>query len=98
LQNFISGLEIIDNIVRSLKMYCDNFATIFFFKNDKYSKDAKHMELEYFAVKEKVQKQRVSIEHISTNPMINDPLTKGLPPKTFVEHVENMSITVNDDH
>jgi len=79
-------------------MYCDNSATIFFSKNDKYSKSAKHMELKYFAVKEEVQKQRISIEHISTNLMIVDPLTKGLPPKTFMEHVENMSIIVIDDH
>ena len=50
------------------------------------------MEIKYFAVKEEVQKQRVSIEHISTNLMIADPLTKGLSPKTFNEHVESMGI------
>jgi len=48
------------------------------------------MELKYFVVKEEVQKQRMPIEHISTNLMITDPLTKGLPPMTFIEHVENM--------
>ena len=45
------------------------------------------MELKYFTVKEKVHKQRVSIEHISTNLMVADPLTKGLSPKIFGEHV-----------
>jgi hypothetical protein len=50
------------------------------------------MELKYFSVKEEVQKHRVSIEHISTNLMIADPLTKGLPPKVFCGHVENMGI------
>ena len=79
-------------------MYCDNSAAVFFSKNDKYSTGAKHMELKYFAVKEEVQKQRVSIEHISTKLMIADPLTKGLPPKTFIEHVESMGIIVIDDH
>jgi len=49
-------------------------------------------------VKEEVHKQRVSIEHISTNFMIVDPLTKGLSPKAFIEHVESMSIIVIDDH
>ena len=82
LRNFISGLGIVDSIARPLKMYCDNFATVFY-QNDKYSKGAKHMELKYFVVKEEVQKQRVSIEHISTNLMIVDPLNKGLPPKTL---------------
>jgi len=42
-------------------------------------KSVKHMELKYFAIKEEVQKHRVSIEHISTDLMIADPLTKGLP-------------------
>ena len=45
------------------------------------------MELKYLTVKEEVQNQRVSIEHISTQLVIADPLTKGLPPKTFKEHV-----------
>ena len=95
LRNFISGLGIVDSIARSLKIYCDNSATVFFSKNDKYSKGAKHMELKFFDVKEEVQKQRVSIEHINTNLMIADPLTKGLPPKTFTGHVERMGLMSN---
>ena len=92
LRNFISGLRIVDSIARPMKIYCDNSAAVFFSKNDKYSKGAKHMEIKYFAVKEEVQKQRVSIEHISTNLMIADPLTKGLSTKAFNEHVESMGI------
>jgi hypothetical protein len=95
LQNFISGLEIVDTIAKSLKIYCDNSAAVFFSKNDRYSNGAKHMELKYFAVKEEVQKQRVSIEHITTTLMIADPLTKGLPPKTFKEHVNKMGLSCN---
>jgi len=30
LQNFISGLGIVDSIAKPLKMYCDNSATVFF--------------------------------------------------------------------
>ena len=56
------------------------------------------MKLKYFVEKEEVQKQRVSIEHISINLMIVGPLNKGLPPKTFIEHVESMGIIVIDDH
>ena len=96
LWNFISGLGLVDSISKPLKIYCDNTATIFFSKNDKYSKGAKHMELKYFSVKEEVQKHKVTIEHISTKFMIADPLTIGLPPKTFVEHVERMGL-INSD-
>ena len=55
------------------------------------------MELKYFAVKEEVQKQRITIEHINTNFMIADPLTKGLSPKTFNEHVERIGIIARHD-
>jgi len=92
LRNFISGLGIVDSIAKPLKIYCDNSAKVFFSKNDEYSKGAKHMELKYFAVKEEVQKHKVSIEHINIDLMIADPLTKGLPPKTFTGHVVNMDI------
>lgn len=92
LRNFISGLRIVDTIAKPLRIYCDNSAAVFFSKNDKYSKGAKHMELKYLSVKEEVQKQRVSFEHIRTDMMIADPLTKGLPPKAFNGHVERMGI------
>lgn len=86
------GLGLSTTFVQPLKIYCDNAAAVFFARNDKYSRGAKHMELKYFAVEEEVQKQRVKIEHISTDLMIADPLTKGLPPKTFREHVFRMGI------
>ena len=97
LRNFILGLGVVDSIARPLKIYCDNSATVFFSKNDKYSKGAKHMELKYFAVKEEVQKHRVSVKHISTDFMIADPLTKKLPPKIFTSHIKDMGIiSVNE--
>ena len=92
LQNFISKPGVVDCIFKPLEIYCDNSTTVFFSKNDKYSKGAKHMELKYFVVKKEVQKRRVSIEHISTDLMIANPLTKELPPKQYVGHVRNMNI------
>ena len=50
------------------------------------------MELKYLSVKEELRKQKVSFEHIDTNLMIMDVLTKHLPHKTFAGHVERMSI------
>ena len=88
LWNFIFGLYIVDSIARLLRINCDNFAAIFFTKNDKYSKGAKHMDLKYLSVKEEVQKHKVSIEHIGTDMMIADPLTKRLPPKIFIGYVD----------
>lgn len=52
LWNFILALGIVDSIARLLKIYCDYVVAVFFSKNDKYSKGVKHMELNYFAIKE----------------------------------------------
>ena len=39
----------------------------------------------------------MSIEHISTNSIIADPLSKGLPPKVFHEHIVHMGVVSIDD-
>jgi hypothetical protein len=45
-------------------------------------------EIEILVVKEEVQEQKLSIEHISIVIMIVNPLTVGLSPKIFSNHVE----------
>jgi hypothetical protein len=47
LRNFISGLGIVDSVSKPLRIYCDNFAAVFFSKNDKYPKGVKQMKLKY---------------------------------------------------
>ena len=61
LRNFVSGLGVVDSIAKPLRIYCDNTATVFFSKNGKFSSGSKHMDLKYLVVKERVQKQQVSI-------------------------------------
>ena len=48
--------------------------------------------IKYYAVKDKVRNHVISLEHISTEKMLVDPLTKGLPPKVFREHVASMGL------
>ena len=43
-------------------------------------------------MKDKVRDQVISLEHISTEKMLADPLTKGLPPNMFREHVASMGL------
>ena len=89
---FYFETSIVDTISKLLKIYYDNSVTVFFSKNDKYSKGEKYMEIKYLNVKKEVQKQRMSIEHISTKLMIADPLTKRLASNIFREYVERMGI------
>ena len=97
LRNFIMGLQIIEGINKPLRINCDNKAAELYSKNNRSSSKSKHIDIKFLVVKERVQSGQVSIEHISTNSMIADPLTKGLPPKVFHEHVAQMGVLSLDD-
>ena len=75
-----------------MRIKCDNKAAKLHAKNNKSSSKSKHIKSSFLVLKERVQSLQVSIEHISTNLMIADPLTKGLPPKVFHEHVARMGV------
>ena len=84
LKSFIFRLRIVDSISRPLKLYCDNSTTVFMAKNNKSGSRSKHINIKYLAIRERVKEEKVVIEHISTESMIVDPLTKGMPPKYFI--------------
>ena len=54
---------------------------------------SKHIDIKYLAIRERVKEEKVVIEHISTESMIVDPLTKGMPPKYFKDHVVQMGLS-----
>ena len=92
LKSFMSGLRIVDSISRPLRLYCDNSAAVFMAKNNKSGSRSKHIDIKYLAIRERVKEKKVVIEHISTELMIADPLTKGMPPKIFRDHVVSMGL------
>ena len=88
-------MKVVDDIHRPLKLYCDNNPTVQYAHNNKSSGAAKHIDIKYYIVKDKVQDQVISLEHISTVKMLEDPVTKGLPPNVFREHVAGMGLREN---
>jgi hypothetical protein len=98
LRNFVTGLRIVDTIKLPLKLYCDNSSAVLYSNNNRSSSKSKHIDIKFLAVKERVQSGLISIEHIGTASMLADPLTKGLIPKQFHEHVAHMGIYVTEDY
>ncbi|RVW83861.1 Retrovirus-related Pol polyprotein from transposon TNT 1-94 [Vitis vinifera] len=92
LKSFISGLRVVDSISRPLKIYCDNSAAVFMAKNNKSSSRNKHIDIKYLALRERVKEKTVVIEHVSTELMIANPLTKGMPPLKFKDHVNRLGL------
>ena len=92
LNSFISGLRTVDSISRPLKLYCDNSIAVFMAKNNKSGSRSKHIDIKYLVIRERVKEKKLVIEHISTESMLADPLTKGMPPKYFKAHVVQMGL------
>ncbi|RVX02370.1 hypothetical protein CK203_028442 [Vitis vinifera] len=76
-----------------ISIYCDNSTAVFMAKNNKSGSRSKHIDIKYLAIRERVKEKKVVIEHISTELMIADPLTKGMPPLKFKDHVMNMGLS-----
>ena len=91
LKNFIPSLKVIVSITEPITLYYDNQSAVFFSSN-KSSGAFKHIDLKYRVVKERCQDRTIKIEHIRTNAMLADPLTKGLPPNVFKQHITNMGL------
>ena len=87
-----TGLRVIDSIQRLLRIYCDNEPAVFYAHNNKSSGATKHIDIKFYIVKEKIQNHSITHEHISTKKMLADPLTKGLPPNVFMEHITGMGL------
>ena len=92
MKSFISGLRLVDSISRPLRIYCDNSAAVFLAKNNKSGSRSKHIDIKYLAIRERIKENKVVIQHISTELMIADPLTKGMPPFKFKDHVARMGL------
>ena len=86
---------VIDSIMRPLRIYCDNSVIVRFSKNNKTTGGSKHIDIKYLVIREKVQNGVVSIEHIKNKLMLADPLTKGLPPKLFMDYVACMGLVAS---
>ena len=96
LQGFVTRLRILSGIERLLKIYYDYKSVVMYSNNNRSSSKLKHIHIKFLVVKEIVQSGQVIIEHIDTNSMIIDSLTKGLTPKVFHEHIARMSVILLD--
>ena len=97
LKNFIISLKVVQGIERLLKLYCDNQSVVMFANNNRSLTKSKHIDIKYLVFKERVQNGQLSIEHIGTNSMVADPLTKGVPVSIFREHISYMGLTSYGD-
>ena len=92
LNKFIPGLKVVDDIYRPLKLNCDNNPAVQYAHNNKSSGVAKHIDIKYYVMKDKVRDHIINLEHIRIEKMLVDPLTKNLTPSVFREHLTGMGL------
>ncbi|KAL0410471.1 UNVERIFIED_CONTAM: Retrovirus-related Pol polyprotein from transposon TNT 1-94 [Sesamum latifolium] len=92
LRHFITGLKIVDSIFRPIQIFCDNSTAVFFSKNNKSGSHNKHIDIKFLVVREKVNKKETVIQHVRTELMVADPMTKALPANSYRNHVDRMGL------
>jgi hypothetical protein len=78
LKKFIHGLKMVDDISRPLKLYYDSGHAVTYAHNNKTSDAAKHIDIKYYVVKDKVRdhyKSRVYKHSKDTCGSVNERLT-----------------------
>jgi len=83
---------VVDSIDKPLKLYYDNEPAVLYAHNIKSSNAAKHIDIKYYVVKDKIRYHVISLEHIRTQEMLADPRTKRLPSNVFREHVAGIGL------
>ena len=73
------GIFIDDSVV----LYCDKISSIMLVKNLVYQARAKHIEVHYHYVREKVGCGEIDMVYVKTNDQVVDIFTKTLPQKRF---------------
>ena len=83
LKNLISKLNVIDSILRPLRIYSNNFVIVLFSKNNKTSNGSKHVDINYLVIKGWIKNGDILVKHIDTKMMITELLTKAIAPIVF---------------
>jgi hypothetical protein len=65
-------------------VWCDNVSALALASNPVYHACTKHIEIDYYFVREKVLNQDIHLQFISTNDQIGDIFTKGLSSPQFL--------------
>ena len=97
LRNFVIRLRILSGIERQLKLYCNNKLAVLYSNNNRSSYRSRYIDIKFLVVKESVQSGQIFIEHIGTNSMIADPLTKRLTLNVFYEHTTSIDVISFND-
>ena len=92
LKKFITDLEVVPNMDKSIVLYCDNSGAVANSKELRSHKRGKHIERKYYLIREIVHRGDVAVMKIASQDNLADPFTKALPEKSFEGHLSGMGL------
>jgi hypothetical protein len=90
MRKLISGL--FDQVLDSTVIYCDNQSCIRLSEHPVFHERAKHIEIKYYFIRDKVQEGEVKLQYISTDEQTLDIFTKPLSRIKFAYLRDNLGI------
>ena len=79
---------------KELVIHCDNKSTICLAKNPEFHARSKHIDIRHHFIRDLIKNKTFTIEHIRTENMVADVLTKGLPKIKHYKCLHGMMIDV----
>jgi histone deacetylase 1/2 len=73
-------------------LWCDNLGTTYLSANPVFHSRAKHIEMDFHFVRERVARRQLQIQFISTNDQVADGFTKALAIQKYEEFKNNLNL------
>ena len=92
LRKFLTDLEVVPDMDKPIKLYCDNSGAVANSKEPRSHKSAKHIERKYHLIRDIVDRGDVAVLKIASEDNLADPFTKTLPLNVFDRHLDGFGI------
>ena len=80
-------------LLQSPCMWCDNLGATYLSANPVFHARAKHIEIDFHFVRERVANKKLEIRFISSRDQVADGLTKALPIQAFEKFKNNLNLS-----
>ena len=85
-------LGVVARALEPITIHFDNMAVLAYAKDPKYHRNTKHIDMQYYFIRDMVAQKEVVLKHISTSRMVTDPLTKPIACEAYQPYVRSLGL------
>lgn len=94
LRRSLEHMGLTNLVIKATTMFCDNQSTIQLSRNCVYLGRVKHIDIRYHFSREASENGEIKIEHIKTDLMLADIMTKALPSNKHAKCVKMLNLSL----